>query len=246
MVFATAATARASTLWEYRLGPFYSRSLLWDAADLTEPRLRALYEQLSPELANNRAWTVQVFTDRTDAGRESGGKMGTEADYERWWKLYNGLGGKLLPMAEVLVYEKNAVLRLRNSAGVCSEVVLSGDNFLRTRLGSVSFEVLEIYYHSLPPGTAPSDGDEAMVTIFVRASAFPDEDQARQFSLLMQNRFEQKRIIVVFRSDAFFLTDEMFPIIYRFDPAAAPPSREEYERSKTMYCFCDRPGVLCR
>jgi len=246
LLFPASGGARGSTLWEYQLGPFYSRSVLWNAPDLTEPNLRTFYQQLSQELRNNRSWTVSVFVDRADAGRESAGLMGTEADYDRWLRLYNEFGRNLFPMAEILAYGNNAVLRLRNGAGVCTEVVLSGDNFLRVKSGGMDFEILEIYFHPLPPSTEPSPGDEAMVTIFVRASAFPDESRAREFSLLMQSRFQQKRVTVAFRADAFFLTDGMFPIMYRFDSTATTPGRDAYQKSKTMYCFCDVPGIPCR
>jgi hypothetical protein len=245
LVWLASATAQSSTLWEWKLGPFYTRSVLWDAAELTEPNLRTLYGQLSRELKDNRAWTVEVFTDKADAGHESAGKMVAETDYDRWLGLYNEFGRRLLPMAEILAYEKNAVLRLRNSAGACSEVVLSGENFLRVPMGAVEFEILKISYHPLPPSTEPSSGDEAMVSIYVRSPALPNEDQARQFSLLMQKRLQQKRIIVAFRNDAYFLTDGRFPVVYRFDPTARPPSREQYEQSETMYCFCELPGIQC-
>ena len=246
LLSAAAVPSRGSTLWEEQLGPFYARSVLWDAADLTEPKLRLFYHELSEELKNNRAWTVGVFTDETDAGHESAGKMLTEKGYDWWLELYNEFGRKLLPMAEILVYEKNAVLRLRSSDGTCSEVVLLGDNFLRVRLGSVKFEILKIIYHRLPPSAEPRPGDEAMISVYVRSSSFPGENQARRFSLLMKDRFLQKRVDVAFRSDAFFLTDLRFPIMYRFDSTATPPSRDEYAKSKTMYCFCELPGIQCR
>jgi hypothetical protein len=62
----------------------------------------------------------------------------------------------------------------------------------------------------------------------------------------MQKRFQLKRIVVALRADAYFLTDDMFPVVYRFDAKPMPPSREQYEQMKTMYCVSDRPGIQCR
>ena len=243
---ATTCLALDHTLWQGKAGPFYSRVVVWDAAELTEPNLRLFYQQLSRELRENRAWTVDVFIDKNDAERELHGLMATEGDYDWWLNLYNRFGRTLLPMAEIQSYGNNAVLRLRDSAGKCSETVLSGDNFLRANVDNAKFEVLKIYYRSLPPHTEPRPGDETMISVYVRSSPFPTVEQARAFSQLMEERFQQKRVMVIFRADAFFLTDGAFPIMYRFDRAATPPSREEYAHSKTMYCFCDQPGLPCR
>ena len=156
------------------------------------------------------------------------------------------MGVTLLPMAEISKLDDNGVLRLRNSSGASSEILLSGDNFLHTQVRNIDFEILETYYHPLPPHVESSPGDEAMISVYVRASSFPSTKQATAFSLLMQERFHQNRIIVGFRTDAYFLTDGAFPILYRFDPQGTPPSHAEYEQSKTMYCFCDQPEIQCR
>jgi hypothetical protein len=246
MLAASPSPVLGQTLWEGRTGPFCSRSFLWRAAELTEPNLRSLYQRLSRELDGNRAWTADVFVDRDDAAREVSGKMVTEKGYEWWLDLYNKFWRKLLPMAEILSQGKNGVLRLRDGTGICSETLLSGDNFLRANADHVKFEILKIYYRGLPPHTKPSPGDEAVISIYVRASSYPSAEQAREFSRLTQSRFQQRRIRLIFRADAYFLADLEFPVMYRFDPAATPPSREEYEHSKTMYCFCDQPGIPCR
>jgi hypothetical protein len=201
---------------------------------------------LSRELKGTRAWTVSVFVDKNDATRELYGKAATEKGYDWWLELFEKFGRTPLPMAEILSWQENAVLRLRDSSGTCSERVLSGENFLRSHEAGIEFEILRTSYHPLPPHERPSRGDEAMVTIYVRASSYPRTDQARQYSLLMRKRFQQKQILVLFRTDSFFLAQTAFPIIYRFDSTAKPPSREQYEQSKTMYCFCDDPDVRCR
>jgi hypothetical protein len=243
---ATSCLALERTLWIWRAGPFCRRIVVWDAADLTEPNLRSYYQRLSRELRRSRAWTVDVFIDRADAAHEVSGKMVTEKDYDWWLGLYNKYGRKLLPMAEFSGYGADGVLRLRDRYGTCSETVLSGENFLRASVDDVNFEVLQIYYRRLPPNTKPRPGDEAMISVYVRASAFPSVEQARGFSRLVQRRFREKQIIVEFRTDAFFIDDLFFPIMYRFDPAATPPSKEEYKHSKTMACICDEPGIPCR
>ena len=78
--------------WEQKVGPFYSRVVLWDAADLTERNLRPFYRQLSQELRGYRAWTVRVFVDEGDATRELHGKLATEKGYDWWLDLYNSYG----------------------------------------------------------------------------------------------------------------------------------------------------------
>jgi len=85
-----------------------------------------------------------------------------------------------------------------------------------------------------------------MITVYMRSSMFTSVGQAREFTRLMQERFQEKRIIVTLRIDAFFIDDHDFPVVYPFDPPATPPSKEEYEHSKTMYCFSDQPGIQCR
>jgi hypothetical protein len=81
-------------------------------------------------------------------------------------------------MAVILGYQENAVLRRRDRSGACSETVLAGDELLRVHVDSVEFEILEAYYRSLSPHTESSHGDEAMISIYVRASSFPSVDQA--------------------------------------------------------------------
>ena len=242
---ALSCPAQDSTLLQGSVGPFYGRAVLWDATNLTEQNLRSYHKQLSRELKPYRAWTVMVFIDKGDATRELYGKLRTEETYDWWLELYNQFGRKLLPMAELLTYEDNAVLRMRDAAGTCSETVLAGENFLRVRQNDIDFKILETYFTGLPPHTAATSGDEAMIWVYVRSSSFPNENQARDFSSLMQKRFRQKRVIVTIRTDSYFLMDGRFPIMYRFDKEGAPPSREQYEHSKTMYCFCERPRIQC-
>jgi hypothetical protein len=240
------APPRDRILWQRDDGSFSSCALLWELPDLNEQNLVRLYGQLSREFAGKTAWTAGVFLDAQDANRELHGKMRTEGDYEWWLTLYNEYGRTPLPMAEISAYNGNAVLRLRDGAGKTSETVLAGQNFLRIHLGTVDYEILKTYYHPLPPFTDPAPGDEAMISVYVRASSFPTSDQALTFSSVMRDRFRQKRLVVAFRTDSYFLTDSTFPVIYRFAPSGPPPSREQYARERTMYCFCDAPEIRCR
>ncbi len=243
---ATPAPVAGQTLWERSDGPFYTRLILWKGSDLTEEKLRLLYVELSQELKDYSAWTVEVFLDQEDATRESHGKLKTEGDYDWWLQLYNEFGRNPLPMAEISTYRENGVLRLRDRRGNSKEIVFAGKNFLRARIQGTDFEILKTYYHPLPPQTESSPGDEAMISIYVRSLSSPSIELAGKFSRLMQARFQQKRIMVAFRTDAYFLTDGGFPIVYRFDRPGTPPSREAYGRSRTIYCFCDIPGIQCR
>lgn len=247
LLAATSCLAVNQTLWNWKAGPFCKLIVVWDVADLTEPKLRSYYQGLSRDLKRYRAWTVDVFVDREDAAREVSGKMivETDDDYDRWLDLYNKFGRKLRPMAEISGFGANAVLRLRDRNGNCSETVLSGDNFLQASVGDVKFEILEILYRLLPPHMKPRLGDDAMIDVFVRASSFPSVEQARTFSRLMQKRLQEKQIILMFRTDAFFIGDSFFPIMYRFDPATTPPTKEAYEHSKIMACSCNEPEIRC-
>ncbi len=240
------ALADNPTVWERRDGPFLSRAVLWKAADLTTSSLRSFYADLVPQLKGYRGWDVEVFVDRSDLTRELYGKLATEGTYETWEELYVKFGRSVLPMAELYGYEDNAVMRVRDSAGVCSQVTLAGQDFLSMRLDDTMFDILKIYYHPLPPDARPVPGDEAMVSVYARASAFPSVDRAREFSHALQQRFGQKRVVVHIRTDSYFITDGGFPVLYRFDQKPAPPSREQYEHSRTMYCFCEVTGTLCR
>lgn len=247
LLAAPSCMAAASTLWGGKVGPFYGRVILWNAAELNRESLQLYYEQLSQELRGNLAWTVSVFVDQDDATREVSGKLKVEnLDYAWWLELYRKFGRNLLAAAEILCYQDNAVLRLRDSTGKVTESVLAGSNFLHVQLDRVQFEILKAYYGPLPPHTSSAPGDEAAVHIYVRASSAPISGEAREFSRLMQERYKQKRVTVLIRTDAFFLTDWVFPIMYRFDAATTPPTREEYEKSKTIYCFCDQPSLPCR
>ncbi len=242
----TSGLAFASTFSEQSVGPFYSRALVWDVKDLTEQNLRSLYRQLSLELTSRRAWKIEVFVDQDDATRELHGKLRTEETYDWWLKLYNEFGKHLLPKAEILSCDNNAVLRIRNSAGTCSEILLAGDNFLRVKEGPIDFELLETYFHRLPPHTKPRRGDEAMISVYVRASSFPSTKQATALARLMRQRFRQARIAVAIRTDSYFITDGAFPIVYRFDPDGSPPTRAQYDQSQHMLCFYRGGEVVCR
>jgi len=237
--------AAGSIVWERKDGPFFSRAVLWDPANFTDANLRSFYAGIAAEMQRNRAWDVKVFVDRNDLTRELYGKLVTDKGYEWWKDLHDKFGRGMLPMAELLGYRENTVMRVRDGHGVCSEVVLAGRNFLHLYSGGVAFDILESYYHPLPPDVTQSFGDQAMVSVFVRASRFPTVVQARALSKTLRGYFLQKRVTVAIRTDSYFLTDSAFPILYRFDQAPDPPSRVQYELTKTMYCFGDRPGILC-
>jgi hypothetical protein len=245
LVSTLSCSAQDSVFLEGPTGPFYGRAVVWKDTELNRQNLQSYFEQLVRELRSYRAWNVWVFVNKDDATRELFGKLRSEETYDWWLTLYNEFGRELLPMAEFLTYENNTVLRLRDRAGLCSETVLSGDNFLRVRDDGVDYDILQIYYGGLPPHTQSAPGDEAMIQVYVRSSVFPTVEQASRFSLLMRDRFRQKRIIVTIRTDSYFILDGRFPIVYRFDQDGTPPTPEEYERSKTMYCFCERPEIRC-
>jgi hypothetical protein len=200
---------------------------------------------MSVELSGKAAWTVQVFTNSTDARLESYAKN-TETDYPQWLELYHQYGRDLLPMAEITAIGKDAVARIRDKAGNCAEIALSGPNFLHATIGNVQFEILKIVYGGLPPNVDPAPGDEAMISMFVRTSRFPEKQMAAQFTKLMQERLRQKRVNVAFREDAFFIDSLWFPILYRFDVAPTPPTFVQYQLSKTIYCFGEETGQGCR
>ena len=244
IVLASVRIAGGSTIWQRTDGPFFSQALLWKPASLTDENLRALYRRLAPAMRPRRAWLVEVFVDAADAQRELHGKLTTEGTYQRWLRLYSAFGRKPLAMAELFGYANNAVLRLRDAAGICSEVVLAGNNFLRIESGGVRFEILHIYYHPLPPDVAPSPGDEAMISVYVRASQPPDLDRAEELSTLLQRRLRQKRVDVSIRTDSFFISDDSFPVVYRFDELSRPPTEREYASSQTVSCMPRITGFL--
>jgi hypothetical protein len=207
--------------------------------------MRTVYERLSKELSDKVAWTADVFVDESDATRESAGKLSVEIDYDWWWALYKRYGRELMPMAEISAYGTDAVLRIRTANNIVSERVLAGENFLHLKLETTNFEILKQLFHSLPPNTPPGPGDEAMVFIYVRASLFPSVDLARRVSSILQARVRQKRTIVLFRTDAYFIDDNFFPIVYRFDQPNSPPSLAQHETTKTMICSSGHPGITC-
>lgn len=238
-----------SLLWEQATGPFYSRAVLWDATAINEPRLRSYYQRIRGDLTTRHGWTVRVFSDQSDATRELYGKMVAESDYDWWLKLYNQFGRDMLPMAEIAGYGDNAVLRLRDASGKLSEAVLSGRNFLHVTLGGLRFEILKLAFDPPAPVDERGTGNRAVVRVYAR---FSQVEQATRpgslesFGKYAQGLFGQEQTVVALRRDAFFITDNRFPIVYRFDELSRPPSREEYDRSSTVYCFCDEDGVVCR
>jgi len=149
-------------------------------------------------------------------------------------------------MAEYYGYGDSAVLRVRDIAGACTETLLAGTNFLHLAADSISYDILQVYYHPLPPIVTASPGDEAMVSVWVRASRLPTERESREVSRVLQTRFQQRRVDVAFRADSYFISDDSFPIVYRFDPQPRPPSKEVFQRSKQVRCFADEPGIRCR
>jgi hypothetical protein len=247
LLLAASCLGQGRIYWERKDGPLYTRYEIWRVADLTPGNIRSFYRRLAPEMNGYRAWVVKMFVDEAEATRDLYGKLATGVDYERWSQLYEQFGRKLGPVAMIMSQGRDAVARLRDKGGNCTETVLAGSNWLRSRVSRVEFEILEAYYHPLPPiADEPSPGDEAMVDINVRASPFPTMVQAQDFSSIMRSRFQERRVTIIIRQDAYFLTDEAFPIVYQFDETPSPPTKDEYLRSKTMYCFCDQPTIQCR
>ena len=122
----------------------------------------------------------------------------------------------------------------------------SRHDFLRVHGDGTEFEILKIYYHPLP---AHWSQPRAMRRWFRSTRAHLGSrvwTKQGSSAVLCNSAFRQKRVIVDIRTDSYFIMDSTFPILYRFDEKPAPPRREQYERSKTRYCFCDSPGMPMR
>lgn len=229
--------AAPETLWEQHSGPYLTRYMLWAPHDITEANVREYYRNIRSEIGDERAWTVRIFADRDDANRDLYGKLRTEEDYEWWKQLYDRYGRTLAPAAELVGRKGRVSMRIRFATGHCKEVTLEGTSLLHFGDGDYSYELLRVAFRPLPPGQTPVETAGAEITVWIRARRLPNSDRAQLFRARLVDLFGSSRLTVVFRSDAWFLLDGGFPIVYRFDEKPVPPTKEQFQAGPTRYCM---------
>jgi hypothetical protein len=149
--------------------------------------------------------------------------MISEESFGLWKSLYDERQGRSAPVARLVVLRDSAVLDARLQDGRVWRKPISGSDPLG--LQSEKGECRIVFF----------DIAGARATVFVKCPVKPELDVGKSILSKLQERFPFFVIHVYLRNDAWFLTVPGYPIVPPFEESA-PPTREEYQLSRTMLC----------
>ncbi len=242
-----------------RPAPAQEPKVLWDMGDRTLMRRSVLIapDQFSVGRAEHisraflaanreryRLLQLSIFTDELDARRTGSGKGSTDVSYEGWRQLYELYGRRPQPMAETIVTQRGAVMRWRDAVGHVGRVVLKGQDPLVVRLDGSTFEILELAVSRGEDDYMYSPLAPTRVYLAVRTRA-PGLERARKYTLLLAKQWGLAHVSASFRQDSWFITNERFPLVYRFEETMPPPTEAEYRASATNSCLLASGRIHC-
>lgn len=187
---------------------------------------------------------LSIFVDEHDARRTVFGKSTTDVTYAGWRQDYEAYGKEALPMAQTIAIRGDAVLRWRDAGGRIGRKVLAGSDPLLIRLQGHTFEILELAMWKLRPYVFPQPTDPMWVSAAVQTPP-TSLSRLRAFAALLLKRFERSEMSISFRNDTWFLTNEAFPVVYRFGQALNPPTEREYRRAFSGHCYIRGGRTSC-
>ncbi len=231
----------AVDLWDQKL---VRRSVLITPNEFSPARAEQISREfLEARRSKFRALKLSVFVDADDERRTDSGKGQTDVTYAYWRRLYELHGRQALPMARTLAVGQDAVLQWRDQAGRIGRKVLSGNDPLLVRQSGHLFEILDIGMWKLPYS-------DRVYKNSMRASAIvrtrpTSAEQLRAFFDYLASRLDLADFSVYFRSDHWFITNDSFPIVYRFDQVLDPPTERDYIGRFRGHCYMRSGEANC-
>lgn len=209
--------------------------------DKAEWTVEYLYEHFGGELLplSNRYKVVQVLFYQHENGRRDNSKPAVDTSYGLWQDLYQEFKDRLPAAGEFLSVKGNAVLRVRSLSGAVERRVLAEDDPLK--IHSMSCDA-EIIHFSVTP---QSDGS-ASVHFFALSNRAGEIHCARETSAVLAEYVPASDLSLQLRSDAWFIEDAGFPIVYLFQERVTAPTLAEYRAGARSGCSLYRGKLMCR
>jgi hypothetical protein len=217
-----------------------SRQGLVDHAILISPQrfTKTYVEGLAREFVDKnqkkQLARLLVFTSRQDAGETLWGQP-TEMNYEGWLEVYHERGKDLAAMAETLVLNNSAILRIRRRGGKVERAVLKGEDPLELEAQGQKFEILYVHISEIPP-KAFVNAKGLRIDIFMRMPGTATVQAAEEIRRQLKRQFPVKWVDFFMRTDRVFV-DGFLPYFCPFETDLVPPSPEKYYRSPEILCF---------
>ncbi len=129
---------------------FWRRTIVIPMREFDDARVSSLAREFCRDATGYKAAVLSIFVDRTDA-RIMSGKASAPVTYESWWNEYSIYGRRQLPMAQVVVFDSGAVLRISEGRKESRRIVLRGLDPLLLSSSELSAEVVGLrLYRGLP------------------------------------------------------------------------------------------------
>jgi hypothetical protein len=224
-------------VYEWKSKDFFIQRIAVSGADFEPRRLEAYFERyLRTPYLRHKLVDVSVYVDEKEA-RNGNAKSVTDVTYELWANLYEDYRRGVPPMAELLVLNGAAIMRVRSLDGTVSRKILKLTDPLNFKTEHHSFEIIHFtLLHQL----------HKVVPRFFLIGLVPiSKDGAMEATEYIANLLKLNEVSVEIRLDPWFITEETFPVTYVFQSAFNPPSAETYKVSPQVGCWLENKVLKC-
>jgi hypothetical protein len=190
-----------------------------------------------------------LFSSEEDLWDYVDGKGRTDVTYRVWQNMYKRMyssgGSRQRPIAELIILNKKASIRIRNVDGSLISKTIAPPDPLRLVVKGVSCELL---YLDSGSGYDPQDvvsGKHEWMSLYVKTGRTVSVDEARSLASALISWTGIDHLTVNIRSDVWFIYDESFPALYWFGANETPPTEAELLHLPQLRCVVTSGRVDC-
>jgi hypothetical protein len=196
---------------QLRIGDFYTASVIVGGV----PRLNVMEKVLrehSPMLKN--VSVIRAFPDKLTAERILPGKGHSDVTESEWYRMYKRVATTDEDMGEVIKIGVDTLIRSVHG-GIVEQRLVNGRDPLTCSPSLLGCKILWINVRDVPP-LLKSRFRQPLVEMFVKENELTTVTKALETSKLLQERFGTDLLVVTFRSDEWFTSHDLFPVVYPF------------------------------
>jgi len=240
-LFIIHAGTSQTLVWQVRQQNLWVRTLIVPTSEFDADSVERLFRRLVSENDGGGEFIdVRVYPSFEVSAANC--KCQSDYNYRVWEGQFDELRSRPLPGAELISYDASSVMLFRDAAGTINRKVLSGTD--PRMIGSPACSAELLYVHPSPPSLNPHvDSTEA--TFFFRSAKKPTEQCARELAGELRRIIQLGAFDFRVRSDAWFIEDESFPIVYAYDKMLDSPTETDYRASKEAGCFLNATRFSC-
>jgi hypothetical protein len=234
--------ATSQTLvWQSRQQNLLVRTLIVPPSEFNVGGVERLFRRLLSETANERGFIdIRVYPSFEAASANC--KCQSDITYQVWKGQFDEQRTQPLPGAELISYGASSAMLFRSPSGVTESKILRGAD---PRVFDSLTCSAELLYVSAAPPSYNERVDSPQATFYFRSAKEPTEQCARELAQGLSTKTRIRAFDLWLRSDAWFIEDELFPILYAFDNSRTPPSEADYKASKTAGCVLAAGKFSC-